>query len=132
MKILYGVQGTGQGHVSRSRAMAEALNEWPVDVTWLFSGRPREALFDMDVFGDFEHRRGLTFICEGGRIDKWATLRQNNFLQFVRDVRQLDLSDYDPMANHNELHRGFTRRSMYLSKLKFDEKLELLLPALTT
>ena len=102
MKILYGVQGTGQGHVSRSRAMAEALQEWPVDVTWLFSGRPREALFDMEVFGDFEHRRGLTFVCQGGRINKWATLRQNNVVQFLQDVRQLDVSHYDVIVTDYE------------------------------
>ena len=71
MNILYGVQGTGQGHISRARAMAAALHRHGVTVTWLFSGRSRQALFDMDCFGDFQHRRGLTFATrdavEGGR-----------------------------------------------------------------
>ena len=51
MKILYGVQGTGQGHISRARAMARVLDRHGVEVTWLFSGRDRGALFDMDLFG---------------------------------------------------------------------------------
>jgi len=46
-KILYGVQGTGQGHISRARGVAEALKDYDVDVTWLFSGRPKEKFFDM-------------------------------------------------------------------------------------
>ena len=68
MKILYGVQATGQGHISRARAMASALQQHDVEVTWLFSGRSAERLFDMEPFGDFEHRRGLTFATRAGNI----------------------------------------------------------------
>ncbi|HFF2915998.1 TPA: glycosyltransferase family protein, partial [Vibrio cholerae] len=42
MKILYGVQGTGNGHIARSRAMCAALKQQQVDVDYLFSGRPVE------------------------------------------------------------------------------------------
>ena len=42
MHILYGVQGTGNGHISRANAMAQALARYPdVKVTWLLSGRER-------------------------------------------------------------------------------------------
>jgi len=95
MKILYGVQGTGQGHISRARAMAKALAEWNVDVTWLFSGRPREELFDMQPFGNFLHRRGLTFKTLSGKISRFGTLTENNLPGFLRDVRQLDLTRFD-------------------------------------
>ena len=37
MKILYGVQGTGQGHISRARAMADAFRNLDVEIDWLFS-----------------------------------------------------------------------------------------------
>ena len=102
MRILYGVQGTGQGHISRARAMAIALAQWPVDVTWLFSGRPRESLFDMDVFGDFEHRRGLTFTTRAGRVRYRDTLLNNNIPQFLRDARELSLSRYDLVISDYE------------------------------
>ena len=102
MKILYGVQGTGQGHVSRARAMAAALAQWPVDVTWLFSGRSKTALFNMEIFGDFEHRRGLTFSTGGGKLHYGATLRNNNLLQFLRDARTLDLSKFDMIVSDYE------------------------------
>ncbi|MEZ9793074.1 glycosyltransferase family protein, partial [Vibrio splendidus] len=39
MKILYGVQGTGNGHIARARAMAVAFRQQNIDVDFLFSGR---------------------------------------------------------------------------------------------
>ncbi|TGD72702.1 hypothetical protein E4634_14385 [Mangrovimicrobium sediminis] len=95
MKILYGVQGTGQGHISRARAMAEALREWPVEVTWLFTGRARENLFDMEAFGNFEHRHGLSFTSRAGKLHYAATVMDNNLPRFLREARELDLSPYD-------------------------------------
>ena len=95
MRILYGVQGTGQGHISRARAMARSLSQWNVDVTWLFSGRPRERLFDMAPYGDFQHRPGLSFTTRAGRIDRLATLRDNKLTAFRRNVAELDLQGFD-------------------------------------
>ena len=95
MKILYGVQGTGNGHLTRSRVMAKHFAETYADVDYLLSGRERDQYFDMGAFGDFEVRRGLTFTTKGGRIQYFRTLLDNNVLQFWRDVRQLDVSAYD-------------------------------------
>ena len=95
MRILYGVQGTGQGHISRARAMAQAFRGMNIDVTWLFSGRARAALNDMEPFGEFQHRRGLSFCTEAGRIRYRQTLLQNSLTQFVQDVAELDLRAYD-------------------------------------
>ena len=102
MKILYGVQATGQGHISRARAMAAALARHDVEVTWLFSGRSAERLFDMEPFGDFEHRRGLTFATRAGRIRYLDTVTGNNIVEFWRDIRQLDLSPYDTIVTDYE------------------------------
>lgn len=95
MKIFYGVQGTGNGHLSRARMMARHLNQSDADVTYLFSGRPRENYFDMGPFGDFLCLRGFTFAVKSGTVSNWETLRSNNAPQFITDVRRLDLSDYD-------------------------------------
>lgn len=102
MKILYGVQGTGQGHISRSRAMASELAQWPVEVTWLFSGRPRDDFFDMEVFGDFQHRRGLSFTAKAGRVRYGATVASNNLPQLLSEARQLKLDDYDLIISDYE------------------------------
>jgi len=36
MKILYGVQGTGNGHLTRARVMAKACKEKGIEVDWIF------------------------------------------------------------------------------------------------
>lgn len=95
MRILYGVQATGNGHISRARAMLPALKAEGIEVDFLFSGRPAEALFDMDCFGDYRHCRGFTFVTEQGRVNKLKTLQQIKIGTFLRDVFSLDLSRYD-------------------------------------
>lgn len=95
MKILYGVQGTGNGHISRSRKMAAHFHARGADVTYLFSGRERERLFDMECFGEFEHRTGLTMVQENGAVLIGPTLMRSHPAEFIRDVRTLDLAPYD-------------------------------------
>ena len=102
MKLFYGVQGTGQGHISRARAMAAALRKRDIEVTWLFSGRPREQLRDMQPFGDFLYRRGLTFVTRAGRLRYLPTLAGNHLPRFMRDVRELDLRAYDAVVTDFE------------------------------
>ena len=48
MKILYGVQGTGNGHIARARAMSEAFKAHEVQVDFLFSGREPDKYFSME------------------------------------------------------------------------------------
>lgn len=95
MKILYGVQGTGNGHITRARTMANALAEVGAEVDWIFSGRAKDKYFDMDVFGEFQALRGLTFVIERGRVLFPQTLLRNNVLQLYRDIRALNVDHYD-------------------------------------
>jgi len=96
MKILYGVQGTGNGHISRARAMDKALKAKPnIHIDYLFSGRKREQYFDMSQFGEFACCTGLTFITRSGKVSPIATLAKNNIYQLWKDINALDLSQYD-------------------------------------
>lgn len=95
MKILYGVQGTGNGHIARARMMASHFARRKVDVQFLFSGRPADKYFDMECFGDYQLRKGLTFATVNGAVNSFKTLLEAQPLQFVRDVRGLDLDSYD-------------------------------------
>ncbi|NIB41215.1 glycosyltransferase [Pseudomaricurvus alkylphenolicus] len=95
MKILYGVQGTGNGHISRARAISKHLCNTDAQVDYLFSGRDREAYFDMEGFGDWQCRSGLSFVSKAGKISTLATIRSNNLWQLYRDICELDLSAYD-------------------------------------
>jgi len=104
VKILYGVQGTGNGHISRARAMANALASHPdITVHWLFSGRQPGQFFAMDLFGP--HQRfchGLTFATRGGRVDIARTITGLRPGRFAREVAGLDTRDFDLVVSDFE------------------------------
>jgi len=95
MKILYGVQGTGNGHLSRTRALLPSLRRPDIEIDFIFSGRQKEDFFDMQPFGDYRLFDGLTLFYQRGRLQLLKTLTKNSFWHFIEDVRHLDLSDYD-------------------------------------
>ncbi|BFM07166.1 MJ1255/VC2487 family glycosyltransferase [Halioxenophilus aromaticivorans] len=96
MKILYGVQGTGNGHITRARAMAKAFAARPdAEVDYVFSGRDKHKYFDMDPFGDYASFRGLTFRHKAGKISPTATIKSNKLLRLLQDVKNLSVADYD-------------------------------------
>jgi uncharacterized protein (TIGR00661 family) len=112
MKILYGVQGTGNGHISRASAMAEYLQDYPeIEVTWLLSGRDKER--GCGGITTFEWREGFTFVTRDGSIQLMDTLKKNSLTRFWRDINELDLkpydlviSDYEPVISHAARRRG--------------------------
>ena len=96
MKILYGVQATGNGHISRARAINKYLQQDPnLSIDFLFSGRERDQFFDMQEFGDWACHKGLTFIHHAGKLKFFQTMKHNSMLQFRKDIKSLDLDKYD-------------------------------------
>lgn len=95
MKILYGVQGTGNGHITRARAMQAALQKAGIEVDWVFSGREPEKFFDMDAFGDYKVFKGLTFATRAGKVDLLKTFAEASLGQMYKDINTLDLARYD-------------------------------------
>jgi len=112
MHILYGVQGTGNGHISRASAMYEAFKRYPdIKVTWLLSGREQEK--GCGTIPDYMWREGITFVTGDGKVKILSTLLKNNISRFLKDVRELDLSpydlvisDYEPVISHAARKRG--------------------------
>lgn len=95
MKILYGVQATGNGHITRARELVPKLRAYGFDVDVLLSGREREKLFGLDDFGHYRTRRGFTFALDDGRVNLPHTLWNADLRRFWRDVRALNVADYD-------------------------------------
>lgn len=95
VNILFGIQGMGNGHLTRSRLIAKALADRGARVQYLVSGRQKSELYDMEVFGDYLHRDGFTFIAKNGRINFFQTVMHNRFFGFIRDVWTLNVKDYD-------------------------------------
>jgi len=102
MKVLYGVQGTGNGHITRARIMARALADAGAQVDWVFSGREKSTYFDMGVFGNYQAFRGLTFATQRGRILYWKTLCNANLFQLNKDCNNLNVEGYDFIINDFE------------------------------
>lgn len=95
LRVLYGVQGTGNGHISRARMLLAALREHPgfshVDV--LLSGHSSDA----DVQHPVRYRcsgLGFTFGKNGG-IDFQDSFLKARPAQFMKDVNRIPVRDYD-------------------------------------
>lgn len=95
MRIFYGVQGTGNGHITRARVMAKELYDAGIDVTFQFTGRPADKYFDMDIFNGHQLRTGLTFYTDNGQVSYLKTARDLKPISFIRDIKALDFTGYD-------------------------------------
>ena len=105
MRILYGVQTTGRGHLTRARPMVAALKALGHDVRILFSGPPLDPEWLDPVFTPHTVRRGLTFVTRRGRISHLATMLQLRFGEMERDIYafhtagiDLIVTDYEPVT----------------------------------
>ncbi len=95
LRILYGVQGTGNGHISRSREIIRYLKADGHDVKVVLSGRDPALLWEMEVFEPFVAMEGLTFSTRRGRLQYFQTARRLNLLRFYSDIRYFDARDVD-------------------------------------
>jgi uncharacterized protein (TIGR00661 family) len=92
MRILYGVQGTGNGHISRAREIIPYLSEY-ADVDVLLSGTQS----DVDMNHPVKYRyRGLGYsFGTNGKIDIGKSVAGARLGQLYRDIRNTPVSDYD-------------------------------------
>lgn len=99
MKILYAIQGTGNGHISRAKEIIPALkNRVQVDI--LVSGTQSDVHLPFHV----KYRcKGISFVfgTKGG-INYIKTLRTNNIFRIIKEIRQCRINDYDLVINDFE------------------------------
>ena len=95
MKILYGVQTTGNGHISRSREVIRELKKLGHEVQVLFSGRKPAMQSDLEEFEPYQEFKGLTFCTHRGQLSYFKTALSLNFCQLYRDIASFDDSGYD-------------------------------------
>jgi len=95
MNILYGVQATGNGHISRSREVIRHLKHLGHQVRVVLSGRDPSLLWEMETFEPYDTFRGLTFITCRGRVRMIRTALNLNLFQFYRDIFSYDAGNYD-------------------------------------
>jgi uncharacterized protein (TIGR00661 family) len=92
MKILYAIQGTGNGHLSRAREIIPILQR-KGELDLLISGT--QADVELPYFVKYR-LKGLCFIFgKKGGIDIVATYRKSNLKRFFREIKNLPVDDYD-------------------------------------
>ena len=99
LKILYAVQGTGNGHLSRAMDVIPCLQKHG-DVDILVSG----------IQGDLElpfkvkyKMKGLSFIFgKKGGVDLFKTILRANLPKLLRNIRKVPVEDYDLVINDFE------------------------------
>lgn len=99
MKILYAIQGTGNGHISRAREIVPLLQQYG-DVDLLISGTQADVKLTQKV----KHQlHGFSFIFgKKGGVNHYETWKSMDLPQFVKDMRQLPLKDYNLILNDFE------------------------------
>lgn len=92
MKILYAIQGTGNGHVARAREIVPILKKnHEIDI--LISGIQS----DMELPFEIKYRfHGLSFIFgKKGNVDVAETYKKSRLKQLMKDIKSLPVDDYD-------------------------------------
>ena len=99
MKILYAVQGTGNGHLCRAMDIIPYLRELgEVDV--LISGIQADIQLPFEV----KYRlHGLSFIFgKSGGVDLWRTFMSSTVRKFIQEINSLPVEGYDLIINDFE------------------------------
>lgn len=92
MKILYAIQGTGNGHLARATEIVPILKSL-ADVDVLVSGTQADLQVPFEINYRFS---GLSFIVgKKGGVDLLKTAREMPVRQFLRDIRKLPVNKYD-------------------------------------
>ncbi len=99
MKILFAIQGTGNGHLSRARDVYPELAKYG-DVDVLISGVQADVDFPYPVKYKMH---GMSFIFgKNGGVDILGSIKRANLVKLVHDIRALPIEDYDLVINDFE------------------------------
>ena len=111
MNILYGVNATGNGHISRSRITISELKKRGHNVTVLFSGRDVNDFFDLEEFRPYIIKQGFTFVFRKGKLNVFKTLLNIDLIQFVRDIFKIK-KEYDVVVTDFEPISAYAARKL--------------------
>jgi len=99
MKILYAIQGTGNGHLSRAIDIIPCLQKHG-NVDILVSGTQADLQLPFEVKYKV---RGLSFIFgKSGGVDLWKTVAKANLRRLRKDIKNLPVENYDLIINDFE------------------------------
>lgn len=92
MKILYGVQGTGNGHITRAMEIIPFLQQ-KGEVDLLVSGIQADIELPFEVKYRFN---GLSFIFgKKGGVNYWKTFVKMNSRKLLKEIKKINVNNYD-------------------------------------
>ena len=99
LKILYAIQGTGNGHVSRARDFIPYLQQH-FDLDILISGTQVDVALPHEIT---YRKKGASFIFgKSGGVDYWKSIKGLSPFTFLKDLFFLPISKYDLVINDFE------------------------------
>lgn len=99
MKILYAIQGTGNGHISRARDVIPVLQQYG-ELDILISGTQADVKLNYPIQYQFY---GVSFIFgKRGGVDIFKTLKSMKLLRFTKELWNLNVHQYDLVINDFE------------------------------
>lgn len=100
MKVLYAIQGTGNGHLSRARDIVPILKKRKIDLDILVSGTQADIGIPYPITYQLS---GWSFIFgKKGGVDMWRTYLRTNASRLQKEVRSIPVSQYDLIINDFE------------------------------
>ena len=99
MKVLYAIQGTGNGHLARALEIIPHLQDFcQCDI--MISGTQ----CDLELGYPVKFRlKGFSFIFgKNGGVDYWKTLKRFNLFRLIREIATLPVRNYDLVINDFE------------------------------
>ena len=99
MKILYALQGTGNGHITRAKEIIPILQE-KGDVDILVSGNETNLNLGFTITYQL---KGLNFTFgKKGGIDFWESYKKMKISRFYKEIKNLPVQKYDIIINDFE------------------------------
>lgn len=92
MNVLYAIQGTGNGHLSRAQEIVPILSKL-VNTTVLVSGNQSQIQSNFEI--NYK-RTGLTFLSgKTGKVDLLRTIVKSHPIDFFNEIRKFPIKNYD-------------------------------------
>lgn len=125
MNILYAIQGTGNGHVSRAREVLPTLKKMANVDIFLSGGNSNIQLpFDINY-----KSKGLSFEYDKkGGLNYLKTFRKINFFDICKEIRDFPIEKYDLVINDFECISAYAAKNKNIPCISFSHQASLLSP----
>ncbi|MCS7018978.1 MAG: glycosyltransferase family protein [Cytophagales bacterium] len=99
MKVLYAIQGTGNGHIARAREIVPLLSRM-CELDLFISGSNSQVQLPHEV--KFRSKGLSIFYNKSGGVSLCKTLTHIRFRELIREIRELPVEKYDLVINDFE------------------------------